>query len=127
MFVLMLSIIAFAICLGVIQGTFDPESQRSGWYLGTTLFHEMNCAIHTGFVLGALTGIPIEIIRQLETKHRKPYRETQADSTNLNFDTDSEGSFNDHDFGGLSRNSPRGNGFASLPQDDEESESLVIV
>jgi hypothetical protein len=69
----------------------------------------------------------IEIIRELETKHRKPYRETEADSTNLNFDTDSEGSFHDHDFGGWSRNSPRGNAFASLSQDDEENENLVIV
>lgn len=107
MMVLMLTILAFAVSLGIVQGTMDPESSNSVWSTLSLFTDELDVSEKVGICIGVFSAITIEIIRTMEVKHRQPYKEitgTFADSDNLNFDTDSEGEFNDGDV-----NSPRRN------------------
>lgn len=128
MFALMLTVITFAISLGYVQGTMDPEAANNTWSTLSLFSDELDVSEKVGLFVGAFSAITIEIIRQMEVKHRQPYEETTgtfADSNNLNFESDSEeGELSGGDFFG-NRNSPRGSFFKRGFMDDEENESLV--
>lgn len=120
MFVIMLTVACSAIVLGILQGSLDPESAHHGWSILNLMTKELEQAELSGIVIGAISGFCIEYIRQLEMKHRLPYKhpdEPHADSNNLNFDTDSEGDFSHCDFYGS--RAPQGS------KDDDEKVSLI--
>ena len=126
MLCLMITIIIFATSLGFIQGTMDPESATNSWSTLSLFSEELDFSEKVGIVVGALSAVILEVIREMEVRHRAPYKEstgTFADSDNLNFDTDSEGDFSGGDF--VVRRRSSGGGFALLGMDDEESDSLV--
>ena len=126
MLCLMITIIIFATSLGFIQGTMDPESATNSWSTLSLFSEELDFSEKVGIVVGALSAVILEVIREMEVRHRAPYKEstgTFADSDNLNFDTDSEGDFSGGDF--VVRRRSSGGGFVLLGMDDEESDSLV--
>ena len=69
----MITIITFAMSLGYIQGTMDPEAANNTWSTLSLFSDELDVSEKVGLFVGAFAAIVIEIIRQMEVKNRQPY------------------------------------------------------
>ena len=60
------------ILMGYIQGCMDPEKSRSFWKVVNRFTEELELSTVFGMYIGAATAVTIEIVRQIEVRHRKP-------------------------------------------------------
>lgn len=128
------------IVMGYIQGFMDPEKSKSFWKVVNSFTEELELSTVFGMYIGAATAVTIEIVRQIEVKHRKPLNDKgkgldaqldmqYAQYNNLNFEDDSE----EYTPGGIAafeayeHRQSLGNNFNPLYDDDEERISLVNV
>jgi len=70
MLVLMVTILTFAVALGIVQGTMDPESANSTWSTLSLFSAELDVSEKVGLFVGAISAVIVELIRQMEVKHR---------------------------------------------------------
>lgn len=63
MLVLMITTLTFAISLGIVQGTMDPESATSTWSTLSLFSAELDVSEKVGLIVGVTSAIIIELIR----------------------------------------------------------------
>ena len=79
----------------------DPEKSKSFWKVVNSFTEELELSTVFGMYIGAATAVTIEVVRQIEVKHRKPLNDKgrsldsqldmqYAQYNNLNFEDDSE-------------------------------------
>lgn len=68
MLVIFTTVACFAVVIGVIQAQLDPENQPLDWRVFTLISKELQYSEICGCIIGAVSGLTIEAIRQLELK-----------------------------------------------------------
>lgn len=63
MLVLMLTILIFAVALGIVQGYMDPEAANSTWSTLSLFSDELDVSEKVGLFVGAISAVLIEILR----------------------------------------------------------------
>lgn len=68
MLVIFITVACFAVVIGYLQATFDPENQQFDWKVFKLISKELHYSEACGCVIGAVSGLLIEAIRQIELK-----------------------------------------------------------